>query len=305
MRGILLIVSCLSVPLAALAQADETSRSWNQPVDPVKIIGNVYYVGASEITAYLITTPEGHILLDGGFEETVPIIQRNVSQLGFKLQEVRILLNSHAHYDHAGGLARLKELTGASLQVSEADVLQMEAGGRNDFAWGERFLFPPARVDRRLRDGDTVSLGGVTLTAHVTPGHTKGCTTWTMRVAEGGQQRNVVFLCSVTAPGYSLANNPAYPNIVSDFRNTFRVVKALPCDVFLAAHGSFFGLREKLEKARRPHDGNPFIDPDGYRDFLDRAERAFENQVRSKPARPSRVAKPAFRRPYARRRGWR
>lgn len=275
-----LIIVCLSLPLTAAGQADETSRSWNQPVAPARIIANVYYVGASEVTSYLITTPQGHILLDSGFEETVPIIEKSIAELGFRLSEVRVLLNSHAHYDHAGGLARLKQLTGASLQVSEADAVQVEKGGKDDFAWGDRFAFPPARVDRRLRDGDTVSLGGVTLTAHITPGHTKGCTTWTMQAKEDGRDYNVVFACSTTAPGYALVNNPKYPNIISDFENTFRVLKSLPCDVFLTAHGSFFGLLDKLEKARQPRQNNPFIDPQGYRSFLERTERAFEKQVR-------------------------
>ncbi|MGH9790569.1 MAG: subclass B3 metallo-beta-lactamase [Candidatus Acidiferrales bacterium] len=281
-----LVVLSLAFFLTAAEQLDEMSRSWNRPVAPARIIGGVYYVGAAEVASYLITTPQGHILLDSGFEETVPIIQKSIARLGFKLEDVRILLNSHAHFDHAAGLARLKELTGASLQVSEADAVQIENGGKNDFAWGDRLAFPPASVDRKLRDGDTVSLGGVTLTARLTPGHTKGCTTWTMTVKEADRNYDVVFACSISALGYRLVDNPKYRNIVHDYEKTLRTLKALPCDVFLAAHGSFFGLLEKLERARKSEKANPFVDPQGYRDYLEQSERSFreklENQRKKK-----------------------
>lgn len=276
-----LLILSLAFFLTAAGQLDETSRSWNRPVDPARIIGNLYYVGAAEVASYLITTPQGHILLDSGFEDTVPTIQKSIARLGFKLADVRILLNSHAHFDHAGGLARLKQLTGASLQVSEADAVQIENGGKFDFAWGDRFAFPPASVDRKLRDGDTVSLGGVTLTARITPGHTKGWTTWTMKVRQENRNYDVVFACSIGALGYRLVDNPTYPNIVHDYEKTRRTLKALPCDVFLASHGSFFGLLEKLERARKSGKANPFVDPQGYRDYLEQSERSFREKLES------------------------
>jgi metallo-beta-lactamase class B len=178
------VVLLLLCPLTTDAQADETSRSWNQPVNPYRVIGNIYYVGAAEVTSFLIVTPAGHILLDSGFAETVPQIKQNIAQLGFRLQDVKILLNSHAHFDHAGGLAELKKLTGAKLMASEADAALLAKGGKGDFHFGDRLSYAPVITDRMLQDGDRVELGGVTMTAHLTPGHTKGCTTWTMKVKD-------------------------------------------------------------------------------------------------------------------------
>src|SRR5215213_3993216 len=267
-------------PALAMAQADETSRSWNRPVKPYKIIGNIYYVGASDVTSFLITTPQGHILLDSGFEETVPQIQNNVRELGFKLEDVKVLINSHANTDHAGGLSLLKELTGAKLMMSEADAAQLARGGKDDFAWGDSLVFKPAIADRVLRDKDTVELGGVTMVARLTPGHTKGCTSWTMKVKEGGKAYDVVFVGSTTAPGYKLVGNPKYPNIASDYAYTFSLLKSLPCDVFLAPHGSFFSMQQKMRLMNEGKGPNPFVDPRGYRGFLERTEREYLEKLR-------------------------
>lgn len=275
---VVLLLSLL--PSLAAAQADETSRSWNQPVEPFKIAGNLYYVGASDITSYLITTPKGHILIDGGFEETVPLIRDGIQKLGFRLEDVKILLNNHAHYDHAAGLAALKELTGAQMVASEGDAPLLAAGGKGDFHFGDKFLFPPVRIDLTVRDGDTVSLGGVTLTARVTPGHTKGCTTWTMKVKEGERTLDVVFAGSVSVnPGVPLAVNPKYPGIADDYARTFQILKALPCDLFLSSHSSFFNLQEKAERLRKGETPNPFIDPQGYRSYLERMEGRYQKQL--------------------------
>jgi metallo-beta-lactamase class B len=271
----------LLLPTLAAAQADETSRSWNQPVEPFRIAGNVYYVGASDVTAFLITTPEGHILLDSGFEETVPLIRESVKKLGFQMKDVKILLSNHAHFDHAGGLAILKELTGATMVASEPDAPLLAAGGKGDFAFGDKFLFKPVRVDRTVRDGDSVSLGGVTLTAHLTPGHTKGCTTWTMKVRDGGKTLDVVFAGSASVnPGVRLAVDPSYPGIAEDYARTFQVLKALPVDIFLSSHGSFFQLKEKAERVRGGETTpNPFIDPQGYRSYVERMEARYQKQI--------------------------
>jgi metallo-beta-lactamase class B len=260
-------------------QADETSRSWNQPVKPFRIVGNLYYVGASDICSYLIVTPKGHILLDSGFVETVPQIQQNVAQLGFRLEDVKILINSHAHYDHAGGMAMLKRLTEAKLMTSEADAALLAAGGKGDPNFGDRFAFEPVTADRILREGDKVELGGVTMVAHLTPGHTKGNTTWTMTVKEGKKRYNVVFAGSTSAPGYKLVNNPNYSNIVEDYRRTFQILKSLRCDVFLAPHGNFFDLTTKSKLLEQGAKQSPFIDPRGYKRYVEETEAAFNKEL--------------------------
>jgi metallo-beta-lactamase class B len=273
----------LSAVISVAQPDDATRQAWNRPVKPFRIIGNIYYVGAEGVASYLITTPQGHILLDSGFAETVPRIQDSVNQLGFKLEDVKVLINSHAHYDHAGGLAQLKKLTGARLMISEGDAKLISDGGRSDFQWGDNasFRFEPAVVDRLLRDKDKVELGGVTMTARITPGHTKGCTTWTMKVRDGDRDLDVVIVGSTTIPGYKLLNNTAYPNIVADYAYTFDLLKTLRCDVFLAPHGSFFGLDEKRLLMEKGAKTNPFIDPQGYRRFIDATERAYQEQLKT------------------------
>jgi metallo-beta-lactamase class B len=285
----LILSLTLSLFLSATAnpQADPTSRSWNQPVIPYRIIGAVWYVGASGVTSFLITTSDGHILLDSGLPETVPQIRQNVAQLGFKLADIKILLNSHAHYDHAGGLAELKELTGAKLMATEADAELMSRGGKDDFTWGDKYAYKPVKADRVLRDGDHVELGDVRLTARLTPGHTKGSTTWTMKVKENDKQYDVVFSTSISTPGYTLVNNDKYPNIVDDYRRTFQILKALPCDVFLGPHAEFFSMREKIARMGRGTKPNPFIDPDGYREFVANGERAFQKTLEAQTQKKS------------------
>jgi metallo-beta-lactamase class B len=276
---LILTLLLLLVPLLATAQNDETSRAMNQPVEPFKIAGNLYYVGASDVTSFLLTTPEGHILLDGGFEQTVPIIQANVKKLGFRLEDVKILLNSHAHLDHAGGLAGLKKLSGAKLLASAEDAVLLAAGGKGDFRYGDELTYPPVQPDRIIKDGETVTLGGTTLTAHLTPGHTKGCTTWTAKVVDGGKPLNAVFVCSLSInPGVSLTNSPKYPRIAEDYRRTFQVLESLPVDIYLHSHGQFFRLTEKAERARKGETPSPFIDPSGYRSYLRQVKEKFDTQ---------------------------
>ena len=273
-----IIFVLLLFPTIACGQADDTSRAWNQPVKPYRVIGNVYYVGALEVSSFLITTPNGHILLDSGLYETVPQIKVNIVTLGFKLEDVKIIINSHAHYDHAGGLALLKQLTGAKLFATAADAELLANGGKGDFGFGDRLSYAPVTTDRILNDADTVELGGVTMKANLTPGHTKGCTTWTMNVTEDGKTYAVVIVGSASVPGYTLVNNPAYPTIVSDYEKTFRILKSLKCDVFLAPHGSFFSMKEKMKLLG--DKTNPFIDPKGYRDYVESAEAAFLKELK-------------------------
>jgi len=276
-------------PALARAQADPTSRSANRPVAPFRIVGNVYYVGASDVTSYLIATPAGHILLDGGFVETAAQIAANVEKLGFKLSDVKVLLNSHAHYDHAGGLAELKRRTGASLAASAADALLLARGGHGDFRFGGSLVFPPVVADRILEDGNTVALGGTVMTAHLTPGHTPGNTTWTTTSTENGRTYAVAFLGSASInPGVVLLGDPKYPGIAGDYAKTFQVMKALPCDVFLSSHGSFFDLQGKAKRLAAGESPNPFVDPAGCQAYVRRMERAYEEQLRKekKAARP-------------------
>jgi metallo-beta-lactamase class B len=262
------------VPRVALAQANEQSRQMNQPMQPFHIIGNVYYVGASDITSYLIVTPAGYILLDGGFVETAPQIEANIQKLGFEVGDVKIILNSHAHLDHAGGISELKQKSGAKFVAMEGDVPALTAGT----------AFPAATPDRIIHDGDTVSLGGITLTAHLTPGHTRGCTTWTFVTQDSGRPYNVVFVGSATVlPNYKLIDRPdapaTYPGIQADYERTFSVLKSLPCDVFLAAHGSMYSMADKRAVMARVPAQNPFIDPWGYRAYIVRAEGVFLTEL--------------------------
>jgi metallo-beta-lactamase class B len=264
----------------ALGQSDAPSRARNKPVEPFHLIGNIYYVGAADITSFLITTSQGQILLDGGFAETAPAIRKNIEKLGFKVSDVHILLNSHAHLDHAGGLAALKEMSGAKVLASAGDKPLLESGGHNDPQFGDTLLFPAVQVDQVIADGETVQLGDVVLHAVLTPGHTPGCTTWTMQVKDGGKTYDVVFVCSTTAPDpYRLVNNKAYPQIVADYVHTFARLGTLPCDVFLAPHGSFFHLADKMDQLKAGSIPNPFIDPKGYQKFLAESEKAFRQKL--------------------------
>jgi metallo-beta-lactamase class B len=281
----LLVLLAIALPASVRAQGSEQWREWNRPVKPFRIIGNIYYVGPAEVSSFLITTPQGHILLDSGFAETVPQIRENIKQLGFKLEDVKLLINSHAHSDHAGGLAELKAMTGAKLAASEADAALLARGGKDDFAWGDTLAFAPVQADRILHDGETVELGGVWMVAHLTPGHTKGNTTWTMEVKEGGKTYNVVFMGSTTAPDYKLVNNSKYPNIVADYQRSFSLLESLPCDVFLSAHGSFFNLKGKMARLERGAAMNPFVDPQGYRRFLEDSKESFYKQLKAQQAK--------------------
>jgi metallo-beta-lactamase class B len=185
-------------------------------------------------------------------------------------------LNTHAHYDHAAGLAELKKLTGAKLHASEADAPALARGGKDDPLFGDQFLFPPVRVDRLVKDGDTVTLGGSTLTANLTPGHTAGCTTWTMKV----DGLNAVVVCSTSVlPMMKLGAKPSYPGIAEDYARTFRTLRALPCDLFLAAHASFYSMKDKAERLKKGEGGNPFVDPEGYRSYLNRNEKVFRERL--------------------------
>jgi metallo-beta-lactamase class B len=261
--------------------AQTAGNDFLAPFPAHHVIGNIYFVGSKGLGIYLITTPEGHILVNAGLAESVPLIQQSIAKLGFKFSDIRILLISHAHFDHDGGAARIKELTGAKYVVMDADVPVVESGGKEDFFYGKRtdLLYPPAKVDRAVHDGDTVKLGDTVLTAHLTPGHTKGCTTWTFKVQDGGKSYDVVIVGSPNVnEGYKLVDNAAYPQIASDYERGFRVLRSLPCDVFLGAHGSYYGMEAKYARIK---DGtaNPFIDPVGYKDYVKEREQSFRAEL--------------------------
>jgi metallo-beta-lactamase class B len=272
--------------LAAALAATGVQSEDNRPAEPLRIADNLYSVGARDIGSYLIATPGGNILIDAGYAETVPIIRANLATLGFRLEDVKVLLNTQAHFDHAGGLAEVKRVSGARLMASDEDAAIIERGGRGDFYLGDTSPFPAVTVDRRLEDRDTVTLGGVVLTAHLTPGHTKGCTTWTFDVSDRGKPYHVVVLCGLSIlDGTRVSGMPAYPNIAADYTRTYEVLKALPCDIFLGAHPSYYGGLEKAATLRaHPEGPNPFVDPEGYRTYVERAERRFKDQLAKEKA---------------------
>ncbi len=258
------------------AQAD-----WTEPFPAFRIAGNLYYVGSKGLANYLITTPKGHILINSDLEANVPLIRASIESLGFKFTDVKILLISHAHYDHDAGSDMIKKLTGAKYMVMEGDVPVVESGGKSDFHYGNDpvELYPPTKVDRVLRDGDQVKLGDAVLTARLTPGHTRGCTTWTMKVKDGAKTRDVVIIGSPNVnPGYKLVGNSVYAAIAEDFERTFQVLKSLPCDYFLGAHGSYFDMPTKYAQLKAGVS-TAFIDPVGYQNYVADRERAFRKEL--------------------------
>lgn len=279
---IVAVISCAST-LYPQSNAD-----WTEPFPPFKIAGNLYYVGSKGLANYLITTPQGHILINSDLEQNVPLIRTSVEQLGFRFTDIKILLISHAHWDHNAASDTIKKQTGATYMVMDSDVSAVESGGKTDFQYGNvaSALYPPTKVDRVLHDGDEVRLDDVVLVARLTPGHTKGCTTWTMALQEGGKTYNAVIVGSPNVnPGYKLVNNGAYPQIAADYERMFRVLKSLKCDIFLGAHGSYFDLEGKY--ARLKENSLAFVDPEGYMKYVDDRERAFQREfAKQRAARP-------------------
>jgi len=266
----------------------QTNSDWTEPFPPFKIAGNLYYVGSKGLANYLVTTQQGHILINSDLEANVPLIRASVEKLGFKFTDIKILLISHAHWDHNAASDTIKKLTGAKYMVMEPDVSVVESGGKTDFQYGNvtEALYAPTKVDRALHDGEEVKLGGAVLVAHHTPGHTKGCTTWTMKVQEAGKTYNVVIIGSPNVnPGYRLVNNTAYPRIAADYEKMFRVLKSLPCDIFLGAHGAYFDLETKY--ARLKESGlTVFVDPEGYKNYVAEREEAFKTELAKQRAAP-------------------
>jgi metallo-beta-lactamase class B len=279
----MLLVVCL-LPVVLRAQTAQTlinNPDWTKPFPPFRMIGNIYWVGTYDLSTYLITTPEGHILINTGLSPTVTQITANIAQLGFKVADIKILTATHGHFDHVAGLARLKQLTRAQMVMSAEDAPLLESGGKSDFRWGAdaAAAFEPVTVDRKLKDGDSVALGGVVLTANHHPGHTKGATSFTLDVRESGRTYRVgIMNMGSINPGVRVRGMPAYPTIGDDYARTFRAQKALTLDVFLASHASQFRMHDKY----RPGDAyqaNRFIDPSGYRAAVEELETTYRNQM--------------------------
>jgi metallo-beta-lactamase class B len=262
------------LPALALAQPG----GWNDPFPPHKVMDNVYYVGTTMLSSYLITTPEGHILLSSNYEASVPVIQAGVEQLGFNFKDIKILISGHAHPDHIEGDALVKELTGAEVVVGRLEVPDVQA-----------FKHPKGKtqpIDRIVDEGDTVTLGGMTLTAHVLPGHTKGCVAWSMPMMEEGKSYYGFFECSLNGQFLKYVGNADYPGISDDMRSSYQKAKEFPVEVFLSSHGVFYGLDAKYEKlqARKAGDPNPFIDPAGYQTHVVEFEKIFQDTLMKQQA---------------------
>jgi len=259
--------SCLLFATAACAQGNP---DWHRAFPGFRVASNLYYVGTADLAVYLIATPKGHILINSDFKQDLPLVKKNIEQLGFAYKDIEIILISHAHGDHDEAVGVIARETGAKLMVMEGDVAEVQsaASGR-----------PGARVARVLHDGDSVELGGSKLVARLTAGHTRGCTTWTMQLDEGGRTLNAVIIGSPNVnPGYVLVGNQDYPNIADDYKTTFALLERLPCDLFLGAHGAYFAMLAKHPK-RKAGAPNPFIDPDGYKAYVAERKSAFQKEL--------------------------
>ena len=248
--------------------------AWTTPIAPFQIADNVFYVGSKDLASFLVTTPRGDILINTGTDANTPLIRRSIEQLGFKITDVKILLNGQAHSDHVGGNAEMLRETHAQQMVMDGDVAAVEHGGAGDFGDDH---YAPSHVDRVLHDGDTVTLGLVTLTAHKTAGHTRGCTTWTFDTTQHGKSEHVVIVGGVNPLDYRLTATPGHPaqwaGIQQDYEHTFAVLPKLPCDIFLGAHGSYFDMLQKLAARKNGQDESVWIDPAGYRAFVAESEQ--------------------------------
>jgi metallo-beta-lactamase class B len=278
----------LTAMLVIAAPAAAQRNTWNTPTEPFHVIDNVYYVGTEGLASYLLVTPNGHILLDGATAEAAPQIEANIGKLGFKLADVKILLNSHAHFDHSAGLAQLKQDTGATLYAMEGDVSALEGGFYLGSEDNKAMGAPPVKVDQVLHDGDTIELGGMKLKANLTPGHTRGCTSWGFTAKDGGKSYEALVFCSATVAANRITPPLQYPGIVEDYRKTFAKAKTMKVDVPLAPHPEFFDLLGKRERAGAPK--NAFIDPAAFPVYIARLEADFEKTLADRTAAAARPA---------------
>ncbi len=284
--GLMTSAASQNPPSGSASQRMDTSR-WNDHEAPFRLAGPIYFVGTTHLAAFLVHTPQGHILIDGGMPSTSPIIEKSIRELGFKPEDIRILLTTQAHFDHVGTHAHFKKLSGAMVQAMAGDASLLRDGGKSDYLFGEStdFHFPPVAVDRVLKDGDIVPLGGIRITARHTPGHTPGSATYEMAVNEGGREYRVVFAASTSVnPGTRLVRNPSYPGILEDFRKTYSVLESLKPDVWVSAHSGFFQLRTKRKKVKPENPAEAFVDREGYRTLIAERRKEFEALVAKESA---------------------
>ncbi|MBA3637878.1 MAG: subclass B3 metallo-beta-lactamase [Acidobacteriota bacterium] len=274
--------TAVQAPQAGAAPPRLDTSSWDKYEAPFRLAGPIYYVGTQELAAFLVSSPQGHILIDGGIPGAAAVIEKSIRDLGFKPEDIRILLTTQAHFDHVGTHAHFKKLSGATVQAMIGDDKLLRDGGKSDYLFGgaPENAFPRVAVDRVLKDGDIVTIGGARITARHTPGHTPGSTTYEMTVNEGGRDYKVVFAASTTVnPGTRLVTNPSYPTILEDFQKTFRVLESLQPDIFVSGHASFFNLKAKRAKMNPESPAAAFVDPEGYRALLAEKKKAFEALV--------------------------
>jgi metallo-beta-lactamase class B len=288
-RNVTLLVALLACaapqnpPSGSAAQRMDTSH-WNDYEAPFRLAGPIHYVGTTELAAFLVSTPQGHILIDGGMPSTAPVIEKSIRELGFKPEDIRILLTTQAHFDHVGSHAHFKKLSGARAEAMQGDESLLRDGGKSDylFATNPDFHFPRVPVDRVLKDGDIVTIGGVRITARRTPGHTPGSATYEMTVPEAGREYRVVFAASTSVnPGTRFVKNPSYPGILDDYRKTFALLESLKPDIFVSGHASFFDLKRKRAAMKKENPAEAFVDPDGYRRLIAEKKKTFESLVAS------------------------
>jgi len=284
LRTILGAVVAIALSTALIAL--QAPKEWTERASPYLILDGIFYVGTVDLASYLITSSEGHILIDTGVEQNASSISDSIRALGFALKDVRIILTTQAHYDHVGAMARLKELTGARVMASAGDAALLEHGGKGDYLFGPDFYFRPVHIDAIVKDGEVVRVGSRAVVAHLTPGHTQGATTWTLDAHDKlGRLRHVVFLASTTVnEGARLIDNDKYPSIATDYQQTFMVQKALPCDVFLTAHASVFRGAEKSAAAAAGKGEDAFVDPNGCRSAIERSKKAFDDTLAAQRA---------------------
>jgi metallo-beta-lactamase class B len=282
-RNVVGLAACLTFLLVAFTSGAtaQTNEEWTRPYAPFRIVGNIYWVGTYDLSSYLITSPQGHILINTGLPDSVAQIKANVEKVGFKLSDIKILTATHAHWDHVAGLAEIKKLTGAQMLMAEPDADVLESGGKTDFRWGQDpgSHYAPVKVDRKLKDGDRIALGNIELTLHIHAGHTKGASSFTTTISENGKTYRVgiVNMGSIN-PGVKVSGMPGFPGIKDAYARTFQRQKQMQIDVFLASHAAQFRMHEK-HKPGDPYTPDRFIDPAGFRDAVERLEKAYLDQL--------------------------
>jgi metallo-beta-lactamase class B len=296
---VVLIVLIVIAPVAGVGFTKwhaAVERGGQQPADPFRIAGNLYYVGASDVASFLITSPEGHVLIDAGYPGSTDLLKASIAQLGFKLTDIKIILSSEPLHDHAGGMAEIQKESGAQVWASDSSADMLEAGGEvdSDGPAMYRFIqflamqrFPAVHVDHRIKDGDTIRVGPIEITAHITPGHSQGCTSWTFPIRDGNRVLNVVSLCDLSVqPGMRLADPQFYPGIRADFEKTFQIARSLPVDIWVTSHARAFGRYRKFtQRGATADSAAPFIDKAGYLAFIDSGEARFRRQLAEQQAK--------------------